>query len=42
MLEALGRPHEAAAAYDRAITLAHTDAEVTFLSRRRTAVAVDC
>jgi RNA polymerase sigma-70 factor (ECF subfamily) len=41
MLERLGRPHEAAQAYDRAAALARTDAEVTFLSGRRTQLAVD-
>jgi len=41
MLDRLGRPHEAAEAYDRAAALAHTDAEVSFLSRRRTQLTVD-
>ena len=41
MLERLGRPHEAAEAYDRAAALARTDAEVSFLSRRRAELAVD-
>jgi RNA polymerase sigma-70 factor (ECF subfamily) len=41
MLERLGRPHEAALAYDRAAALARTDAEVSFLSRRRTQLIVD-
>jgi RNA polymerase sigma-70 factor (ECF subfamily) len=41
MLERLGRPHEAALAYDRAAALARTDAEVSFLSRRRAELAVD-
>ena len=36
MLERLGRPHEAAEAYDRAASLGRTDAEVSFLSGRRT------
>lgn len=41
MLELLGRPHEAALEYDRAAALARTDAEVSFLSRRRAKLAVD-
>lgn len=41
MLERLGRPHEAALAYDRAAALARTNAEVSFLSRRRAELAVD-
>ena len=41
MLERLGRPHEAAQAYDRAAALARTDAEISFLSRRRTQLTVD-
>jgi len=41
MLERLGRPHEAAEAYDRAAALARTDAEVLFLSLRRAELAVD-
>jgi RNA polymerase sigma-70 factor (ECF subfamily) len=41
MLERLGRPHEAALAYDRAAALARTDAEVSFLSRRRAELPVD-
>jgi len=41
MLERLGRPHEAAEAYDRAAALARTDAQVSFLSRRRTELAVE-
>jgi RNA polymerase sigma-70 factor (ECF subfamily) len=40
MLERLGRPHEAAEAYDRAAALARTDADVAFLSRRLAEVAV--
>jgi RNA polymerase sigma-70 factor (ECF subfamily) len=40
MLERLGRRHEAAEAYDRAAALARTDAEVSFLSRRRSHVTV--
>ncbi|WP_426566233.1 RNA polymerase sigma factor [Angustibacter sp. McL0619] len=35
MLERLGRPREAAEAYDRAVALARTETESTFLSRRR-------
>jgi RNA polymerase sigma-70 factor, ECF subfamily len=34
MVERLGRPQEAAEAYDRAAAMARTDADVTFLSRR--------
>jgi RNA polymerase sigma-70 factor (ECF subfamily) len=41
MLERLGRPHEAAEAYDRAAALGRTDAEVAFLSRHRTQLTVD-
>jgi RNA polymerase sigma-70 factor, ECF subfamily len=41
MLERLGRLHEAGLAYDRAAALARTDAEVSFLSRRRAELAVD-
>ena len=41
MLERLGRTHEAAEAYDRAAALARTDAEVSFLSWRRTQLTVD-
>jgi len=41
MLERLGRPHEAAHAYDRAAALAHTEAQMSFLGRRRAEVAVD-
>ena len=41
MLERLGRPHKAAEAYDRAAALARTDADVTFLSNRRTELSVD-
>jgi RNA polymerase sigma-70 factor (ECF subfamily) len=41
MLERLGRRHEAADAYDRAAALARTEAEVSFLSRRRTQLTVD-
>jgi RNA polymerase sigma-70 factor (ECF subfamily) len=40
ILERLGRPHEAAEAYDRAAALARTDADVAFLSRRLAEVAV--
>jgi RNA polymerase sigma-70 factor, ECF subfamily len=40
LLERLGRPHEAAEAYDRAAALARTDADVAFLSRRLAEVAV--
>ena len=39
MLERLGRPHEAAEAYDRAAALARTEPEISFLSGRRTALA---
>jgi len=35
MLERLGRTHEAADAYARATALAHTETDVSFLSRRR-------
>jgi RNA polymerase sigma-70 factor, ECF subfamily len=38
MLERLGRPHEAAQAYDRAATLARTDAEASFLDGRHTQI----
>ncbi len=41
MLERLGRPHEASLAYDRAAALARTDAEVSFLSQRRTQLTDD-
>ena len=41
MLEKLGRPHEAAEAYDRAAALGRTDAEVSFLSRQRSQLTVD-
>lgn len=41
MLEALGRSREAAEAYERAAALARTDADIAFLSRRRTQAAVD-
>jgi RNA polymerase sigma-70 factor, ECF subfamily len=41
MLERLGRAPEAAEAYERAAALARTDAEVSFLSRRRTQLHVD-
>jgi RNA polymerase sigma-70 factor, ECF subfamily len=40
MLERLGRPHQAAEAYDRAAALARTDADVAFLSRRHAEFAV--
>lgn len=40
MLERLGRPHEAADAYDRAAALARTDADISFLTLRRTGVSV--
>lgn len=40
MLERLGRPREAAEAYAAAAALARTDAEVAFLSRRRSELAV--
>jgi len=40
MLERLGRPTEAAEAYDRAAALARTDADIAFLSRRLAEVAV--
>ena len=35
MLERLGRPGEAAEAYDRAAALARTDADISFLTLRR-------
>ena len=41
MLERLGRTHEAAQAHDRAAAVARTDAEVSFLSLRRTQLTVD-
>ena len=41
MLERLGRPREAAEAYDRAAALARTNAEASFLSGRRAQLAVD-
>jgi RNA polymerase sigma-70 factor (ECF subfamily) len=41
MLERLGRPHEAAEAYDRAAALGRTEAEVAFLGRHRTQLNVD-
>jgi RNA polymerase sigma-70 factor (ECF subfamily) len=41
MLERLGRPREAAEAYGRAAALARTDAEVSFLSQRRTQLTLD-
>ena len=37
----LGRPRDAALAYDRAAALARTEAEVSFLGRRRTEQDVD-
>lgn len=40
MLERLGRPHEAAQAYDRAAALARSETEISFLSRRRTELLV--
>jgi RNA polymerase sigma-70 factor, ECF subfamily len=39
MLERLGRQEDAATAYERAAALARTDAEVSFLSRRRADLA---
>jgi RNA polymerase sigma-70 factor (ECF subfamily) len=39
MLERLGRPNEAALAYDRAAALARTETEISFLRRRRTELA---
>jgi len=41
MLARLGRPQEAADSYDRAAALARTDAEVAFLSRRRTELTAE-
>jgi RNA polymerase sigma-70 factor (ECF subfamily) len=41
MLARLGRPHEAARAYDRAAALARSETEISFLMRRRTALDVD-
>jgi RNA polymerase sigma-70 factor, ECF subfamily len=41
MLERLGRPSEAAKAYDRAAALARTDADISFLSLRRTELSID-
>jgi len=41
MLERLGRTLEAANAYDRAATLARTDADLSFLSWRRTQLTFD-
>jgi RNA polymerase sigma-70 factor (ECF subfamily) len=41
MLDRLGRPREAAEAYDRAAALARTDAEVSFLNRHRSQLTVD-
>jgi RNA polymerase sigma-70 factor, ECF subfamily len=41
MLERLGRRPEAAKAYDRAAALAHTDADISFLTLRRHEVTVD-
>jgi RNA polymerase sigma-70 factor, ECF subfamily len=41
MLERLGRPNEAANAYDRAAALARTDADISFLSLRRTELTID-
>jgi RNA polymerase sigma-70 factor, ECF subfamily len=41
MLERLGRRPEAAKAYDRAAALAHTDADISFLTLRRDEVSVD-
>ena len=39
ILERLGRPHEAAQAYDRAAALARTETEISFLSSRRKELA---
>ena len=39
MLERLGHTHEAAEAYERAAARAHTETEISFLSRRRTELA---
>jgi RNA polymerase sigma-70 factor, ECF subfamily len=41
MLERLGRRPEAAKAYDRAAALAHTDADISFLTLRHHEVTVD-
>jgi RNA polymerase sigma-70 factor, ECF subfamily len=41
MLERLGRPSEAAKAYDRAAALARTDADISLLSLRRTQLTID-
>jgi RNA polymerase sigma-70 factor (ECF subfamily) len=41
MLERLGRPGEAAKAYDRAAALARTDADISFLTLRRHAATAD-
>jgi len=41
MLERLGRPGEAAEAYDRAATLARTDADISFLTQRRHEATAD-
>jgi RNA polymerase sigma-70 factor, ECF subfamily len=41
MLERLGRPSEAAKAYDRAAALARTDAAISFLRLRRTELAIN-
>ena len=41
MLERVGRPGEAAHAYDRAAALARTDADLSFLTQRRHEVATD-
>jgi RNA polymerase sigma-70 factor (ECF subfamily) len=41
MLDRLGRPREAAQAYDRAAALARHDTEISFLSRRHTEISVE-
>jgi RNA polymerase sigma-70 factor, ECF subfamily len=41
MLERLGRPSQAAKAYDRAAALARTDADISFLSLRRAELTTD-
>jgi RNA polymerase sigma-70 factor, ECF subfamily len=41
MLERLGRPGEAAQAYDRAAALARTNADISFLSLRRIELPID-
>mgnify|MGYP003543502552 CR=1 FL=1 len=41
MLERLGRPSEAAKAYERAAALARIDADISFLSLRRSELTID-